>query len=163
MAQYPASGSAAQGKPITKSNAAGSTVLYSSSGAFAPGVNGSGVYSPWLQVDGSLSADTLITGISVVAAIGLAGLSHPVTVDVGIGGAGSEAVIGTVQVVGFVPANGTASASWLLGGFAEFQPWLRVAPGQRVAIRGKVKTDTATGVYHDVVIFSMPYANLEGN
>jgi hypothetical protein len=144
---------------ITKSNSAGSTLALISGVSITPG---SGTYSSWVQLTASLAAETLLTGVSLTSANALdVNLRGPITVDVGIGGAGAEVTLSTLVIHGGDPQYaGGGLYQWFLGGCAEFAPWLRVAAGQRVAMRARAASNsTPTGFTADV--FTAPYANLE--
>jgi hypothetical protein len=149
LQQIPASSSG--NELITKLNTKGSDRIYNTTGVTPTGG------SPWVEVDASLSADKYLTGVVVnITAVTSGTIADwPVYVNFGRGASGSEVTIGEVAVV----PNATPIGN---GGFALLTPYIRIAAGQRLAVR--LITQGTAGTYtFRVVTYGLPTANLQGN
>lgn len=150
------------GRLVTKPNTAGPTILGGSAVLAATG-SSNGAYGAWTEVTSSLAAESYLTGVhaSGPQAINIHG---PITVVVGIGSAGLEVAIGTVTISG-VDLQGVNSGAIPVaaGGFELFASSLRVTAGQRVAVRTQMAEVSGTSPAISVRVFSVPFANVEGN
>lgn len=136
---------------VTKSNTAGSKLIGSTS------VTGTGGITSYGQVTSSLSAESVVTKIFVTCGGDKPSAGNDTTVDLAIGGAGSEVIIGTEPLL---PATPGASGSFFA--VAELAVPLRIASGQRVAVRVTSPGALNTSIIA-IDVFGAPYANLEGN
>lgn len=136
---------------VTKQNAAGSKYLGQVT------VTGTGSTTSWGQINGSLAADSIITTIYVTCFGDALAAGVDNQVDIAVGGAGSEATIGTEPL-----QPSFAGTSSLFYATANIQVPLRIAAGQRIA--GRVTTPSrcnGTGIL--ITIYGTTYANIEGN
>lgn len=135
------------GRLTTKANAAGSYMVGTQN------VTGNGGTSSWGQITASLSADTLLTTIQVVANSGNPNPGTVCYVEVGIGGAGAEAPVVTAPITN----SASGAALWSL---TSLPIPARIASGQRIAARvtipGAMNSTTIS-----IVVFGVLTANLE--
>lgn len=146
---------------ITKANTAGQTRLTASGVATATDTTA----GSWVQVTASTSAEYVLSGIDVSGTVSLAAgslgrLDTPIVYEIGIGGAGSEVVIGTTAL-GAISYDGSAP---FLRDNAVFPIGLRITSGTRLAVRAtKTAANVATAVTTAVGVHLTPYLNMEGN
>lgn len=137
------------GRVVTRSNVAGSSLVGSTT------VTGNAATTSWGQVTASLAADSLITKVHVACSGNTVAAGTTNTVDIAIGGAGSEVVIGTEPLLPSIAGTGTQFFA-----VAEVVVPLRVASGQRVAAR-ITSPSGLNGASIAVDVFGVASANLE--
>lgn len=134
-------------KLVTKSNTAGEALVGSTAGT---------VSGTWYQVSASLSADTLVTQLHVITNGGFnAGAVH--YVEIGYGGAGSEATLARVIL------RHSTITSTAFDGWGDLRIPVRVASGQRLAMRVVSASAIGSGATATVYVYGATYTNVEGN
>lgn len=148
---------------VTKANTAGQTVLGGGWWSASTASTG-GTYGGWAQVAASLAADSLLVGVHAIGPVSNTSIMGPIVVDVGVGGSGSEVVIGSAVISGIEPQYvNSGSLQLASAGYVPFSVLLRVAAGQRVAVRAQMATVSGSIQTVNVRVLSVPYANTEGN
>lgn len=137
---------------ITKVNTAGQIGIGSAS---VTGVGSN--FSAWGQVSAGLSGDTLFTQVTVELSASTFSTVNFTTVDVAVGGAGSESRITTVPVVP-IYLGSTARIA-----FGSLPIPIRVAAGQRVAARIYDPGNNFAGATVTLTLYGFLYANLENS
>lgn len=100
-------------------------------------------YGNWAQLDGSLDADYLVTGLSCILAS--ASSKSSCVVNLGLGGAGSE----VVQARSGFPRYGS---NFCLGGYHPFADPFIAFKGERLAVRAKAQAANKT---YQIVVHGM--------
>lgn len=148
---------------VTKVNTPGQTVLGGGWWSASTASIG-GTYGGWAQVAASLAADSLLVGVHAIGPVSNTSTMGPIVVDVGVGGSGSEVVIGSAVISGIEPQFvNSGSMPLAAAGYVPFSVLLRVAAGQRVAVRAQMATVGGSPQTVNVRVLSVPYANTEGN
>jgi hypothetical protein len=147
---------------ITKSGSSAVTVLPNNTGASANTANTDQGYGAWTQLVASTSVEYLLTGVTARTVSGVAlSRSDPITVDLGIGGSGSEATVATVQLFGSDYAS--TAPLVIYGGSRDMAVPVRVPAGTRLAFRVALYVANSTATSIVVMAHAVPYANVEGN
>jgi hypothetical protein len=110
----------------------------------------------WTQITASTSGEFYLTG--VMATISSATSTESICgVQVGIGGAGSEGVVFEAQIPLLIVPGATTRTI----GFVPIVIPVRVASGARVAVR--IFNSLGTLPSYGVIVYGVPYGNVEGN
>jgi hypothetical protein len=104
----------------------------------------------WTQVVASLSAESLVTRVTVAVGAGTF-TNAPQFVDVAIGGAGAEVVKATVPLAPNATVTRVAIGTLMIP--------VRIAAGQRIAVR--FSDNGFSGVTVTYTLYGMATANLE--
>lgn len=157
MAQYPAVGATVvPSKLVTKADAASGTSLGSNTPVAD---NGSpDAYGSWAQVVASTAAESYITEMAITIPTSSAPAlgDSPITLQLGIGGSGSE----VVKFERVVPLSATVAArqSFLM----RLDIPLHVTASRRIAVRIKA-ANTSSTVALSVTLYGLPISQVEGN
>lgn len=140
------------GRLVTKSNTAGQSLV-----TVQCSVPNGGT-SAWTQVIASTSADTLIVGVGLYVTTTSGSAPVPAQVDVAYGGSGSETLLASAFIFHGSPSAGSAP-----GGWAALPVLQRIAPGQRVAVRGTQLTGWGNSYTFAVYLATVPVSALENS
>lgn len=128
---------------VTKPNTAGQSVI-----GIAAWTSSSDS-AVWRQITASLPADYVLTQAAFASNVGT--LTGVTSIEIAIGGAGSEVVLTTV----YFYSAGTSGVSNL--------PVLQcIAAGQRIAARSQNASTASNGTSCNLYLLGVPYANVEG-
>lgn len=154
MAQYPAA-ALNPFRLVTKADAASTVILGSVDVASDSG--SASTYGSWYQVISSTAAESYITELVVGLSIGgsaPASSDAPLTLQLGVGGAGSE----VVKYERIPPLTAfTAGGAYLV----KLDVPLHISSGKRVAAR--IKARTSSVVVLTITVCGLPISQTEGN
>lgn len=139
---------------VTKLDAAGATTLGSAAVSNDAGV--SNTYGSWVQVVASTSAESYVTEFAAtIPGVNTPAVTHaPFTIELGLGGAGSE----VVKYERIVPLTTfTVGHAYLVR--LDFP--LHVTAGRRLAAR--IKSPSSATVDLSVTLYGVPVSQMAGN
>ncbi len=147
---------------VCKQSVAGQLALPTAAGAAVSLTAGGGTWGSWAQVVSSTVAEYYLTGVTAWGVANFA--SHHLRVQVGIGAAGAESVLGEVVVPPLADNSYNSPVHWQCSGTQLFVGPLRVPISTRIAVRGNaygVASSLALGA--SVMVLAVPYTSIEGN
>ena len=147
---------------VCKQSVAGQLALPATTGAAVSLTAMAGTWGSWAQVVSSTVAEYYLTGVTAWGVTDRA--SHHLRVQVGIGAAGAESVLGEVVVPPLVEFSYSSPAYWQCSGTQLFVGPLRVPISTRIAVRGLAPGVVSShGLGASVMVLAVPYTSIEGN
>lgn len=145
---------------VCKQSVAGQLALPTAAGAAVSLTAGRDTWGSWAQVVSSSAAEYYLTGVTAWG--GLNRPSHHLRVQVGIGAAGAESVLGEVVVPPLADNSYNSPVYWQCSGTQLFVGPLRVPISTRIAVRG-LAWGASSSLGASVMVLAVPYTSIEGN